>query len=101
MTDQVMATDFLISAKSAVQNYAVAITETASPEVKIILKNQLRDAHNAIKEGFNNSLQRYFNQSLAATPVTPVTPRSWGGMGTVGGWRRSFSRFLDGNSVTV
>lgn len=44
MTDQVIATDFLISAKSAVQNYAVAITETTSPEVKIILKKQLKDA---------------------------------------------------------
>lgn len=44
MTDQVIATDFLISAKSAVQNYAVAITETISPEVKIILKKQLKDA---------------------------------------------------------
>lgn len=30
MTDQVIATDFLISAKSGVQNYAVAITETTS-----------------------------------------------------------------------
>lgn len=44
MTDQVIATDFLISAKSGVQNYAVAITETTSPEVRVILKKQLQDA---------------------------------------------------------
>jgi similar to spore coat protein len=44
MTDQVIATDFLISAKSGVQNYAVAITESTSPEVRIILKKQLQDA---------------------------------------------------------
>lgn len=44
MTDQVIATDFLISAKSGVQNYAVAITETTSPEIRIVLKKQLQDA---------------------------------------------------------
>jgi similar to spore coat protein len=44
MTDQVIATDFLISAKSGVQNYAVAITETASKEVRVVLKKQLQDA---------------------------------------------------------
>lgn len=44
MTDQVIATDFLISAKSGVQNYAVAITESISLEVRAILKKQLQDA---------------------------------------------------------
>ncbi|AWK52857.1 spore coat protein [Clostridium beijerinckii] len=44
MTDQVIATDFLISAKSAVQNYAVAITETTSPEIREVLKRQLKEA---------------------------------------------------------
>nr|WP_241428558.1 spore coat protein [Clostridium saccharobutylicum] len=44
MTDQVIATDFLISAKSGVQNYAVAITETTSPEVRLVLRKQLEDA---------------------------------------------------------
>lgn len=37
MTDQVIATDFLISVKSGVRNYAAAITEAATPE--------LREAH--------------------------------------------------------
>jgi similar to spore coat protein len=44
MTDQVIATDFLISAKSGVRNYAAAITEVATPELKAALKEQLRTA---------------------------------------------------------
>ncbi|MFP5112947.1 spore coat protein [Bacillaceae bacterium C204] len=44
MTDQVIATDFLISAKEGVRNYAVAITETATPELKSVLRAQLNDA---------------------------------------------------------
>jgi similar to spore coat protein len=43
MTDQVIATDFLTSMKSAVQNYAVAITETMSPQLRATLTNQLSD----------------------------------------------------------
>jgi similar to spore coat protein len=51
MTDQVIATDFLISAKSGVRNYAAAVTETATPELKAALREQLTDAiatHEAI-----------------------------------------------------
>lgn len=44
MTDQVIATDFLISAKAGVQNYAIAITEAATPELKAALREQLNDA---------------------------------------------------------
>jgi similar to spore coat protein len=44
MTDQVIATDFLISAKAGVRNYAVAITETATPELKAALRDQLTTA---------------------------------------------------------
>jgi similar to spore coat protein len=44
MSDQVIATDFLISAKSALQNYAIAITEVTSPGLRSILKKQLNDA---------------------------------------------------------
>ena len=44
MTDQVIATDFLISSKSAIQNYAVAITETTSKEFREVLKRQLKEA---------------------------------------------------------
>ncbi|HBV88822.1 MAG TPA: spore coat protein [Desulfosporosinus sp.] len=41
MTEQVIATDFLISAKTGVINYAMAISETATPEVRDILRRQL------------------------------------------------------------
>jgi similar to spore coat protein len=44
LTDQVIASDFLIGAKSAVKNYAVALTETATPEVRTILRKQLEQA---------------------------------------------------------
>lgn len=44
MTDQVIATDFLISAKSGVRNYAAAITEAATPELRDALREQLRVA---------------------------------------------------------
>ncbi|MGZ4159846.1 MAG: spore coat protein, partial [Neobacillus sp.] len=41
ITDQIIATDYLVSAKSAVRNYAAAITETATPELKEVLREQL------------------------------------------------------------
>lgn len=44
MTDQVIATDFLISAKAAVRNYTVAITEAATPELRTALREQLLEA---------------------------------------------------------
>jgi similar to spore coat protein len=44
MTDQVIATDFLISAKSGVRNYTIAITEAATPELRTALREQLRAA---------------------------------------------------------
>jgi similar to spore coat protein len=53
MSDQVIATDFLVSAKSGVQNYAVAITETTSPQLRATLINQLNDmitTHEAIAD---------------------------------------------------
>ncbi|MDF2943371.1 MAG: yraD [Herbinix sp.] len=53
MSDQVIATDFLVSAKSGVQNYAVAITETTSPQLRATLINQLNDmitTHEAISD---------------------------------------------------
>ncbi|MFB4164292.1 spore coat protein [Alteribacillus sp. JSM 102045] len=44
MTDQVIATDFLISAKSGVRNTAFALTEAATPEIRNALILQLNDA---------------------------------------------------------
>ncbi|MCP8969278.1 spore coat protein [Ectobacillus ponti] len=44
MTDQVIASDFLITAKSGVRNLAFAVTEVGNPELKAVLRQQLRDA---------------------------------------------------------
>lgn len=44
MTEQVIATDFLISAKAGVQNYAVAISESVTPAVRETLQRQLNAA---------------------------------------------------------
>jgi similar to spore coat protein len=44
LTDQVIASDFLISSKSAVRNIAFAITETSTPELREALREQLRAA---------------------------------------------------------
>ncbi|WP_248931166.1 spore coat protein [Paenibacillus hamazuiensis] len=41
MTDQVIAMDLLISAKSGVRNYAAAVTEVGTPEVKAVLMKHL------------------------------------------------------------
>lgn len=51
LSEQVIATDFLVSAKSAIQNYAVAITEVTSTDLRKTLKKQLNEAldtHEAI-----------------------------------------------------
>ncbi|AST90221.1 spore coat protein [Sutcliffiella cohnii] len=51
MTDTVIATDFLVSTKAAVRNLAFAITETTTPELKKVLREELRNAvktHEAI-----------------------------------------------------
>ncbi|WP_274364860.1 spore coat protein [Paenibacillus thermotolerans] len=44
MADMTFAMDFLVRAKEAVRNTAIAITETASPEARALLRNQLREA---------------------------------------------------------
>lgn len=44
MSDQVIATDFLIAAKSGVRNYAIALIETTNLEVRNVLRKQLKDA---------------------------------------------------------
>lgn len=44
LTDQVVATDLLISAKSGVRNYAMALTESGTPEIKHTLTRHLEEA---------------------------------------------------------
>ncbi|MET3195676.1 spore coat protein [Bacillus sp. OAE603] len=46
ITDQVVAMDLLISAKSGVRNYAMAVTEAGTPEIKEILTRHLEEALN-------------------------------------------------------
>lgn len=45
MADMTFAMDFLIRAKEGVRNMAVALTETVTPEVRALLRDQL---HNGI-----------------------------------------------------
>ncbi|WP_138858844.1 spore coat protein [Exiguobacterium mexicanum] len=42
--DELIAVDMLITAKSVVRAYAVAVTETASPEVRKVLVKQMNQA---------------------------------------------------------
>lgn len=44
VTDQVIAMDMLVAAKAAIRNYAVAATESGTPEVKHILTKHLHEA---------------------------------------------------------
>ena len=44
MTERMVAEDLLFSAKAAVEMYAKAITETATPSARRLLKRQLSDA---------------------------------------------------------
>ncbi|WP_077622285.1 spore coat protein [Sediminibacillus massiliensis] len=44
MTDQIIATDILIAAKAEIKNYALAITETATTEVREALVKQMEEA---------------------------------------------------------
>lgn len=41
MTEQVIATDFLLNAKTAVRNYSIAISEATTPEVRETLRRHL------------------------------------------------------------
>lgn len=53
LDDLAIATDFLVTAKAGVRNLAVAITETATPEVKKLLRRELDiaiDAHDKIAQ---------------------------------------------------
>lgn len=46
MTDQVIAMDFLIAAKTGIINYSAALTECATPEIRTVLRKQLDEAIN-------------------------------------------------------
>mgnify|MGYP000465556618 CR=1 FL=1 len=44
LSEQVIATDLLISSKNAIKSYAAALAESTTPNVKNVLKKQLDDA---------------------------------------------------------
>lgn len=44
LVDAMMSMAFLMNAKSGVRNYAIALTEAASPEVRAVLRTQLNAA---------------------------------------------------------
>jgi similar to spore coat protein len=41
LTDQTVAADMLIAAKGSITGYAIALTETVSPQVRTMLRKQL------------------------------------------------------------
>ncbi|MCK6073239.1 spore coat protein [Paenibacillus silvae] len=57
LTDDVIAMDILINAKSAVRNYAMAVTESATPEIKQILMKQLDEAIDSHEKISNYMMQ--------------------------------------------
>ncbi|MCM3584391.1 spore coat protein [Mesobacillus maritimus] len=77
LTDQVIATDFLISTKSSIKDYSAALTETATPELRAALREQLRaaiDTHEKmtnymIEKGYYHphSLSEQLNVDLTAS----------------------------------
>lgn len=44
LADSTFALDFLLTAKTGVRNYAVALTECATPEARTIVRRQLDEA---------------------------------------------------------
>ncbi len=86
MTDQVIATDFLISAKTGVKNIALALTETSTPEVRDTLKQYLNDAVETHEQIFNymvakgyyhpNDLSEQLNVDLTASQAALNLPQS-------------------------
>ncbi|MCH3965118.1 MAG: spore coat protein [Clostridium sp.] len=76
MNDQMIAADLLAFTKASMKNYASAISETASQEVRNVLKKQLDDAicmHEKITEymvskGFYNAHdpERQFQMDMQA-----------------------------------
>ncbi|MGN7940864.1 MULTISPECIES: spore coat protein [Bacillaceae] len=86
MTDQVVATDFLIAAKTGVKNLALAITESSTPEVRDTLKQYLNDAvdtheqifHYMVKKGYYhpNNMSEQLTVDLNAAKTAMDLPES-------------------------
>jgi similar to spore coat protein len=77
MTEQVIASDFMMASKSAIKNYAAALAEATTPEVTNTLRCQLDDAINAhekistymINKGYYNAYdpKQQFNMDMKAS----------------------------------
>ncbi|MED4953758.1 spore coat protein [Paenibacillus macerans] len=65
LTDEIVAMDFLLSAKTGVRNYAMAVTECATPEVKAILTKQLEEAVNTHEMIVDYMMRRGFYKPYA------------------------------------
>lgn len=63
MTDQVIASGFLMDAKAGVKMYASALTEAATPGVRQMLKTQLDDSINTHEKIFNYMQSRNWYQA--------------------------------------
>ena len=62
MTEQVIATDFLMTAKSGIKNLALAITETSTKEVRDTLTQYLNDAIKTHEQISNYMISKgYYN----------------------------------------
>lgn len=53
LNDQTITSDLLIAAKTGVRNLAYAITETASPQIRQLLKQHLDEAIDSHNKIFN------------------------------------------------
>ncbi len=60
MTDQVIAMDLLMAAKSSIQMYSVAATEAGTPEVKGIFDKHLHEAIDTHEKIMSYMMKRGF-----------------------------------------
>jgi similar to spore coat protein len=58
LSDQVIAMDLLNSAKSGVRNYAMAVTEAVTPEIKVTLTKHLEEAIDFHEQLMNYMMQK-------------------------------------------
>lgn len=71
MTEQVIATDFLISAKTGVKNLAAALTEISTPEVRDTLRRYLNDAIDTHEKIFKYMVEKgYYHPDNIAEQLT-------------------------------
>lgn len=76
MTEQVIATDFLLASKTAIKNYATAISETATPEVRDTLRKQMNDAINTHEKITNYMMQKGYYHAYNPTEQMSVDQKA-------------------------